>query len=266
MQPDPKAATDFYGALFGWTFENQLPDDAPGQYLVARLRGSDVAAIGGPSDPSSPAPFWNTYTAVDSVDDTVRRVLDAGGNVISEPNDVLDAGRMAVCADPEGAVFSIWEAREFFGAQIVNEPGSWNFSELNTRDRDAAARFYNRVFGWEVETFGMGDASYSIFKLPGYGKFLMQLNPELRGQVEGDGAPGGFIDAVALVAEPQGDEVPAHWSVTFAVDDADDTAARAAALGGKVMVPPFDVEPVRMTVIADPQGAVFTASKYQPTQ
>jgi uncharacterized protein len=80
------------------------------------------------------------------------------------------------------------------------------------------------------------------------------------------GAPQRFEDVVATlnpIPEDQPD-TPAHWSVTFATDDADATAARATELGGKVVVPPFDAPWVRMTVIADPQGATFIASKFAP--
>jgi predicted enzyme related to lactoylglutathione lyase len=264
MQPDPQAAMAFYGELFGWEFENQLPDGAPGQYWTARLHGLDVAAIGGPSGPGSSPPVWTTYIAVDRADDAARRVQRAGGRVISEPSDVPGAGRMAACADEEGAVFSVWEPRGFIGAQLVNEPGTWNFSDLNSNDPDAAARFYGDVFGWEIETFPMGDNSFTIFKVPGYGKFLMQSDPELEQRVEEGGGGTGFIDAVAILATAEGD-APAHWSVTFAVDDADAAVTTTEKLGGKVLVPPFDAEPVRMTILADPFGTVFTASKYQPS-
>jgi predicted enzyme related to lactoylglutathione lyase len=263
MQSDPQAAMSFYGELFGWEFENQMPDDAPGGYWIGRLHGLDVAAVAGPSEPGSPPPSWNTYTAVDDADAAAERVQQAGGRVISEPSDVPDNGRMAVLADPEGAAFSVWEAGKFIGAQLVNEPGTWNFSDLNTHKPDDAARFYGSVFGWEVETFPMGDNSFTIFKMPGYAEFLMQTDPELRERLEASGGPSGFADAVAICTDADAD-VPAHWSVTFAVDDADAAAKNAEALGGTVIVPPFDAEPVRMTVLADPQGAVFTASKYQP--
>ena len=149
MQPDPDAAKEFYGGLFGWEFDDRAPQGSPGPYYVARLHGLDVAAIGGPSEAGA-SPFWNTYTAVESADRAAARVREAGGNVISEPMDVPDAGRMAVFADAQGAVFSVWEAGAFIGAQVVNEPGTWNFSELNTRDPKAAASFYKAVFGWDV--------------------------------------------------------------------------------------------------------------------
>jgi uncharacterized protein len=264
MQPDPEAAAAFYSELFGWKCENRLPDDAPGQYWIAQLHDLDVAAIGGPVAPDTPS-AWNTYTAVTSADATAKKVQAAGGTVLVEPADAMEAGRYATFADPEGATFSVWQPGQTIGAQLVNEPGTWNFSELNTRDREAAAGFYGAVFGWETESFSLGESDFTFFKLPGYGAFLMQSNPELHGNVEAGGAPGGFIDAVALI-RPLADDSPPSWSVTFATDDADAVAARAAMLGGTVLVPPFDAEPVRMTVLRDPQGAVFAASRYQPNQ
>jgi uncharacterized protein len=268
MQPDPDAAKEFYGELFGWTFDNRAPQGSPEPYYVAQLHGKDVAAVGGPSEAGS-SPTWNPYTAVVNVDAAVSRVREAGGRVVMEPMDIPGAGRMAVLADTEGAVFSVWEAGGFIGAQLVNEPGTWNFSELNTRKPKAAERFYRAVFGWESFDFEMGDSSYTFFTLAGYGDFLAKSNPRVRETIEAGGDYAKFTDAVATLIDrstEQDASEPPHWSVTFAVDDADATASTAERLGAKVIVPPFDVEPVRMTVLADPQGAVFAASKFQPSQ
>jgi predicted enzyme related to lactoylglutathione lyase len=105
-----------------------------------------------------------------------------------------------------------------------------------------------------------------MWRLRGYGEFLEQSDPGLRKRMAETGAPEGFEDVVAAINPISGEEpdVPSHWSVTFAVDDADATAAKAADLGGKVVAPPFDAPWVRMTVIADPQGATFIASKFVP--
>ena len=183
--------------------------------------------------------------------------------MLVEPFDIPEAGRSAVLADREGAAFCAWEAREHRGARIVNEPGSLNFNGLNTRDPDAARSFYRSVFGWEVLDLGGGG---SMWMLPGYAEFLEQREPGLRERQVEAGAPEGFADVVATL-NPLGDdqpEVPAHWSVTFAVADADATAAKAYELGGKVLVAPFDAPWVRMAVLADPQGASFIASKFAP--
>jgi predicted enzyme related to lactoylglutathione lyase len=259
-QPDPQAALPFYSGLFGWDFEDAMPPGSPGKYFIARLRGGDVAAVGSQPEGAPPMAVWNTYVCVESADDAASKVQDAGGRVLMAP---FDAGRMAVFTDPEGAVFCVWQAKEHKGARIVNEPGSLNFNGLKTRDADGAKSFYGSVFGWE--TLGLGGGA-EMWRLPGYGDFLEQSDPGLRSRMAESGAPEGFEDVVAAlnpIADDQPD-IPAHWSVTFAVDDADATAKRAAELGGQVVVPPFDAPWVRMTVITDPQGAMFIASKFVP--
>jgi predicted enzyme related to lactoylglutathione lyase len=170
---------------------------------------------------------------------------------------------MAVFSDPEGAVFCVWQANSHKGAQLVNAPGSVSFNTLNTRDRERAKSFYGPVFGWETLELG-GDAG--MWRLPGYGDYLEQGDPGLRRRIGQSGAPLGFEDVVAAFNPIADDEpdVPANWGVTFAVEDADATAARAADLGGRVIAPPFDAPWVRMTIIADPQGASFVASKFVP--
>jgi predicted enzyme related to lactoylglutathione lyase len=183
--------------------------------------------------------------------------------VLTEPFDVMEAGRMAVFADPEGAAFCAWQANQHRGAAIVNEPATLNFNDLNTRDPERAKAFYRSVFGWEV--LGL-DGGFEMWALPGYGDFLEQSNPGLRANMAEAGAPEGFEDVVASLNPITDDQpqLPPHWGVTFAVDDADATAQRAAELGGQVIVAPFDAPWVRMTVITDPQGATFTASKFVP--
>jgi predicted enzyme related to lactoylglutathione lyase len=262
-QPDPRAAVTFYSGLFGWDCEDTMPPGSPGSYFIARLRGGDVAAVASQPEAAPSTATWNTYIWVQSADETASKVLDARGRVLTEPFDVGDAGRMAIFADPAGAAFRVWQANEHKGARIVNEPGSLNFNGLNTRDVAGAKAFYGSVFGWEALALGGGA---EMWRLPGYGAFLEQRDPGLRERMAQSGAPAGFEDVVATlnpIADDQPD-VPPHWSVTFAVDDADATAQRATELGGQVLVAPFDAPWVRMTVIADPQGATFIASKFVP--
>jgi predicted enzyme related to lactoylglutathione lyase len=262
-QPDPEAAVNFYSGLFGWEFADVMPPDSEGRYFMARLRDGEVAAVGSIPEGAPPMANWNTYIWVDSADQTASKVLGAGGRALMEPFEVMDAGRMAVFADPEGAMFCVWQAKEHKGAQIVNEAGSLNFNGLNTRDVESAKSFYGSVFGWRTLSL---DGGAELWTLPGYGDHLEELNPGLRKQQDEVGAPAGFEDVVASINPIAGDQpdVPAHWNVTFAVDDADATAAKASELGGEVLVPPFDAPWVRMTVIADPQGATFIASKFAP--
>jgi uncharacterized protein len=262
-QPDPEAAVDFYRGLFGWEFEDVMPPGSEGKYFIARLRGGDVAAVGSIPEAAPAVAMWNTYVWVESADDTASKVRDAGGGVLMEPFDVMSAGRMAVFTDPEGAAFCVWEAKEHRGARVVNEPGSLNFNGLNTRDVEGARSFYGSVFGWTTLAL---DGGAEMWTLPGYGDYLERDNPDLRKQMAEADAPQGFEDVVASIDPIPDDQpdTPAHWSVTFAVDDADATAAKATELGGKVIVPPLDAPWVRTTIINDPQGATFIASKFVP--
>ncbi len=261
-QPDPERATAFYGGLFGWEFEDVMPEGSGGSYLIGRIRGGDVAAIGSSPEGAPPAATWNTYIWVDSADDAAAKARAAGGAVVAEPFDVMDAGRTAVLSDPEGAVFSVWQAKNHKGARVVNEHGSLNFNGLATRDPEAAKAFYGAVFGWRTLVLPSGIA----WTLPGYGDHLEESTPGLREQMAQMGAPDGFIDVVASLDPIAADDrdTPAHWSVTFGVDSADATAARAAELGGEVVAGPVDAPWTRIAVITDPQGATFVASQFVP--
>jgi uncharacterized protein len=261
-QPEPEAALSFYGGVFGWQFEDTMPQGSPDRYFLARIRGGDVAAVGSIPEGAPLTATWNTYVWVDSADEAVAKARAAGAGVAMPPFDVLDAGRMAVLTDPEGAAFSVWQPNNHKGAKVVNEHGSLNFNTLATRDPEAAKAFYGAVFGWKTLEIPAG----VMWTLPGYGDHLEQKSPGLREQMARMGAPDGFIDVVAaLNTIADGDaETPAHWGVTFAVDDVTATAAKARELGGEVVAGPLDAPWARLAVINDPQGATFVASQFVP--
>ena len=258
-QPDPAAAIDFYHRLFGWEFENVMPADSPGPYFVARLRGGDVAAVVPAADGAASA-TWNTYVAVDDADATAAKVFDSGGKVISEAFDAADAGRMAELSDAEGAPFRIWQAKQHKGAAIVNEPGAVVFNGLATHDVETAKKFYGAVFGWDTLTL---DGGFLAWTLAGYGEHLEKDDPGLRARTVEMGVPERFADVVGSLQATPADQ-PVGWSVTFAVEDADAAAAKAVELGATIVVPPMDAPWVRMSVISDPQGAMFVASQFVP--
>jgi len=261
-QPDPDAAVAFYAGLFGWALEDGMPEGSGGHYFIGRIRGGDVAAISSIPEGAPPMVVWNTYIWVDDADITAKKAAEAGGAVLAEPFDVMDAGRMAVLADTEGAAFCVWQAKDHRGATVVNEHGSLNFNGLACRDVAAAERFYGEVFGWKQLPLAGG----SMWALPGYGDHLEESTPGLREQMAGMGAPDGFVDAVAqLTPIPDADtDTHPHWSVTFATDDVEATAARARELGGEVVEGPHDAPWVKMAVIKDPQGALFIAAQFVP--
>jgi uncharacterized protein len=255
-----------------------------GRYFIARgearsssifdtsgeLRNGDVAGVRSIPEAAPPMAMWNTYFWVESADEAASKVRDAGGGVVTEPFDFMDACRMAVFTDPEGAAFGVWEAKEHKGARLVNDPGAPVFNGLNTRDVDGARSFYGAVFGWQTGDIGGGGEGWT---LPGYGDWLeREHHSGLRQRMAEAGAPTGFEDVVGAII-PIGDDqpdTPAHWGVTFATADTDATATKATELGGRVIVPPFDAPwststyTIRITVIGDPQGATFSASEFLP--
>jgi uncharacterized protein len=236
--PDPQGAAEFYGALFGWEAPEGPPES--GGYRVAMVGDRAVAGIGPQQNPGPPV--WATYIAVDDVDEAVAKVLTAGGQVLSPAIDVLDVGRMAVFSDPQGAVFSVWQAGTHPGAQLVNEPGTWSWSELLTTDVEAAKSFYAGVFGWTTNTAGEGPTGeYTEWQVGGRSVGGMMAKPPTM--------PG---------------EVPPHWVVYFAVADADAAVARIVELGGTVMMAPMDIEPGRFATVADPFGGVFNVIALKP--
>lgn len=262
-QPDPEAAAAFYGRLFAWELEDVMPPASEARYLIARIRGGDVAAVASLPDDAPPRAMWNTYIWVESAEETASKVHGAGGTAVIEPFDVMDAGRMAVFSDPEGALFCVWQPKQHKGARVVNENGSVNFNGLNTRDANAAKSFYGSVFGWQTLTLPGGD---ELWTLPGYGDHLERDNPDLRKMIAAVGGPPGFEDVVAaLKSIPAGQaDTPAHWDLTFAVDDAEVAARKATELGAKVLAGPFDAPWARTTVIEDPQGATFITNQFVP--
>jgi predicted enzyme related to lactoylglutathione lyase len=257
--PDPEAAARFYSALFGWEFENVMPPDAGAHYLIARIRGGDVAAVSSIPEGAPSQAMWNTYVWVDDADATVAAARAAGGTA-TDPADVMEEGRMAVITDPEGAVFMAWQAKKHKGSKVVNEHGAVNFNDLATRDLDGARAFYGAVFGWKTLALPSG----VTWTLPGYGDHLEESTPGLHEQMAGMGAPDGFIDVVAAVEPIATDDstAPAQWTVTFGVDDVKATASTAEELGGTIVTPPRDVPWSRQAVLRDPQGAIFVASQF----
>jgi uncharacterized protein len=254
-QPDPAEAARFYSGLFGWTLTDAVPPGAPGSYPIATLDGHDVAAIA----PGEGAPAWNTYVAVDDVDATAGAVPGLGGRVPTGPEDAGPGGRTASCTDPAGAAFRLWQARRRLGAQLVNAPGTWNFSDLHTPDRRAAMDFYRPLFGW-VDVDMAQDAG-TMIQVPGYGDHLAAtVDPGIHERQAA--APPGFADVIGgVLVVPPGE--PARWHVTFAVADRDASAATAERLGATVLGTDDGIW-TRTALVRDPQGAEFTVSQFTP--
>ncbi|MFE6666206.1 VOC family protein [Streptomyces sp. NPDC057697] len=228
--PDIPAAKSFYAALFGWRPETD-PREEAGGYTMARLGEARVAALSPVYQPDRP-PAWTVSFATEDTDAAVDRVKSAGGSLLVGPMDVFDQGRFAVVADPSGAVFSLWQARAFRGADRLNGPGALGWVELVTQEADPALAFYPAVLGWTVDA---ASERYTRWGVAGedFGGML----------VMDDGFPP---------------EAQPNWLPYFSVTDVDATAATAQGAGGELLMPPTDIaDGPRIAVVRDPQGAVF---------
>jgi predicted enzyme related to lactoylglutathione lyase len=172
-----------------------------------------------------------TYITVASVDETAKKITDAGGTIAAPPMDVMEAGRMAVAQDPTGAFFSIWEARASIGAEMVNEPGTLCWNELDTRDVDTALAFYEQVFGLQAQ------------RGEGYNEFHL-----------GDRVVGACMPMPPMVPA----EVPSYWLAYFAVENIEAATEKAKSLGASAMVEVMEAgDAGRFSVLGDPMGAAF---------
>ena len=255
---DAEASAEFYRQLLGWTLTDALPPGAPGRYLIATVGGKDVAAIATGAAALGPDTGWSTYFAVDDADLISTAVERAGGTVASPPED-NPGGRVAACVDPQGAPFRLWQAGRRLGAQVTNRPGTWNFSDLRTTDRQGAFAFYSAVLPWRISDMGP-DAEAMVF-VPGYGDHLeATVDPDIR--VRQAGAPPEFADAIGSIADAAASERP-HWHVTFTVEDRD-RSARAVERAGGAVLGLRETQWARIAEVRDPQGATFSMSQFAP--
>ncbi|MBI4876091.1 MAG: VOC family protein [Acidobacteria bacterium] len=234
---DVAAAKAFYGGLFGWTAED-MPMGEGQAYTMLKLAGLETGAmykLTAEMLQQKIPPNWMLYVTVESVDATMEKVKENGGQVAVGPFDVGEAGRMAVIRDPQGAVVSMWQAKGHIGIRVAGAAGSLCWSELATTDRVGARQFYTQVFGWGTKIGQMGPVEYTQWLV-------------------GEMPVGGMLE---MTEEWEG--APPHWMPYFLVADCDASADQSKALGGTVCVPPTDVpNEGRFAVLQDPQGAYFS--------
>ncbi|RFU83849.1 VOC family protein [Streptomyces triticagri] len=244
--PDVAAGRRFYGELFGWTFDETEGPEA-GRYVQAYGEGRPVAALAPKRDGRMPT-VWTVYLATADARATAARIKDAGGQLVTEPVRVGPAGTMALAADPEGAVFGLWQGDEHPGFGKQREPDSYCWTEVYSRDKALVDPFYEDVFGFDALEIEEAGVPFRIWSPAG-----TEAGPET--------AVGGR----SLVTGEFAAEMPGHFLVYFSVTDCDATVAATRRLGGRVRVEPLDTPFGRMAVLADDQRAVFAVLE-EPVQ
>jgi uncharacterized protein len=230
---DQEAAKTFYRGLFGWEAEDMPVGDGV-YYSMQRVDGKDVAAISPQQQQQRDAgvpPLWNSYISVENADAVADRARELGATVHAPPFDVMEAGRMAVIQDPQGAHFLLWQANRHIGAALVNAPGALSWNELASPDLEGSKEFYSSLFGWTVEPLEGSPQPYLTIK-------------------NGEANNGG-------IRELDSPGPPPHWLVYFAIDDIDQGLAKVEQLGGTKHAGPMDIGIAKIAVVADPQGAIF---------
>lgn len=241
--PDIAGTKAFYGGLLDWTFRDSGED--LGHYTMCLREGRPVAAISPPPPEGPPTqPAWTVYLASPDVTETGRRIERRGGQRLMGPIEIPGSGRLLMALDPTGAPFGVWQGGQMTGAELYGDPGTICWAEVNTREGATADLFYQQLFGYTQRQMGDGvNVDYSVWKVDGEAWCgRVQLGPEF----------------------PV--EIPAHWLVYFAVEDADEAVARIAALGGKLHRDPFDTPYGRTLVAADPAGAHFALIQVRPAR
>ena len=239
--PDVENAERFYGELFGWESFAPGTVEETGGYKFFLSGGRKVAGVSPLMQEGQP-PLWSTYFATEDVDGLAERVVDFGGVSLFEPMDVMSAGRMGFFSHPASGAFGAWQAGDHKGAELVNEPVSLAWNTLITPSPEDAAAFFGMVFGLSTETQIFGGEEYVILTL-------------------------GETAVAGLMSPPPGmpDGVPAFWGVSFAVEDADATAALAVERGGSMLQEPMEMPGVgRIATVTDPWGASFSVAALSP--
>jgi predicted enzyme related to lactoylglutathione lyase len=231
---DQDGAKAFYTGLFGWDVQdNPVPGD--GVYSMMMIGDKPVAAISEQPEQQREAgvpPMWNSYVTVADADAAVAKAAELGGNVHAPAFDVMEVGRMAVIADPQGAFFAVWQPKLHIGANLVNGPGMLSWNELHTNDLDGATNFYTGLFGWTTSDMDMGGQTYRVVSVDGHGN-------------------GGLSTMLMPGAPP-------HWLVYFGSDDLEASTAKISGLGGTVVQPPMEIGDGNSIAVAqDPQGGWF---------
>lgn len=232
-------AQDFYGTVFGWTFESAGPEY--GGYINVAKDGHPVAGLMA-SNPEFQAPDgWSTYFHTADINATTSAVASAGGSTCIGVMEVPAKGFMAMATDPTGAMFGLWQPLEHRGFELVGEAGAPVWHQLTTRNFRAAVDFYRAVFAWRTESVSDTEEFRYITAWFGDQQLL------------------GVMDGASCLP----DGVPSNWTIFFGAEDVDKTLQVIADHGGAVLQPAEDTPYGRLAAAADPTGAVFNLSSLQ---
>jgi hypothetical protein len=229
---DADAAKQFYGDMFGWTtMDYPMP---AGVYTMFRSGGNDVGAVY--QAPEDVPTNWAVYFSVADIEASAAQIDSLGGTIVMGPMQIGESGFMLVAQDPQGAYFSLWQAKQHIGASHGGPLGNIVWPELHTSDVAGAIQFYSALFGWTTKP---------------------ETGTETAQYVEWVNA-GSSMGGLMPLRDDMGEDAPPYWMIYVTVANCDERAAHATDLGGQVCFPPTDIPNTgRFAVISDEQGATF---------
>ena len=235
VTPDLAAAEKFYGALFGWTFQHIRAGEV--SYAVVLLGGRPIGGIAEKPIPAGQhqQPAWLTFLATNNIDDGKKVAVAHGAKVLRDIKSYPLRGRQCVLSDPEGAVFALLASSSGDTPDYLPATGDWIWSSLHAKDAGTEAAFYQNLLGYDVFDQPSDDGlEHVILSTDNYAR--ASANDLARGSARRH----------------------SHWLNFVRVENAAETSAKVAALGGRVLVEPrVDRHGGMVAVLADPAGAPF---------
>jgi uncharacterized protein len=231
-------AQDFYSQVLGWTFQPGHPGE---EFTVALTNGQPIAGIGALAADWQVPVAWTPYFAVASANDVAGRIRERGATIAVGPLR-LGAGRIALAADRDGAIFGVWEGHT--PAWAIGRGSAPVRLDLRTRDAFEATIFYAEVLDWASEQPGGPEVAYE------HGEVLVRDGGQVVATVR-----GGVMEAAP---DPH---IRPRWHVQFPVRDLEEVTAAAVAAGGQAThLTPLTGQAGSQALIRDPYGGLFTVT------
>jgi len=230
---DVAVAADFYGQVFGWTFETYGGENDLETYTLALADGLPIGGLVFDQralKDKVPSARWIGLISVPNVRAAADAVTQAGGKVMVAPVMLGERGETAVFQDPEGTPFGVVRSRNGDPADYAGDVNEWVWLDLWTGDVGRAADFYRTVVGYEVLPLQQEGLRKGVHLVS-----------------------GGFVRAGIM--EKKDDRETAVWLPYLRVADATATVGKARAAGGKVIRDPVNLGRAIVAIIADPTGA-----------
>jgi predicted enzyme related to lactoylglutathione lyase len=240
---DVGTAAEFYGRVFGWTFETYGSEDDLRTYTLVLANGNPIGGMvfANPRERSmKPDARWVGLVSVPDVEAVAGKVTGGGGKVIMPARVLGQRGTAALFTDPEGAIFGAIASASGDPEDYLGDVNEWLWMELWADDVSRLAEFYKASIGYEVVGTADPDA----------------------GAASGVNLASGGYARAGILAKPA--QVKTAWLPYVRVQSVADTVTRARAAGGRIVLEPTRAHGTTVALIQDPTGAPVAVAEWTP--